>query len=97
MSTSVTVNLEYPVEYGNEVISEVTLRRPIGRDVRKLIPIDIMTVNFEDGLALAARCMGKTKEFVELLDVKDCMRIVGEIYHFFGVTTGPQKTERNSQ
>jgi hypothetical protein len=90
MSDSVTIKLEYPVEYGKggEVITEVTLRRPRGRDVRNIIPANIMTMTFEEVLTIAARCMDRSKEFCELMDGKDCVRVVGEIYSFFGCITG---------
>lgn len=36
-NTNVTIKLEHPIEIGNELIEEITMRRPKGKDMKACI------------------------------------------------------------
>lgn len=73
--------LLYPVEYAGETLTEITLLRPKGREVRK---IDINNIDLDQLLTMAGKCLGGDLSHVviDLLDAADCIAIA-EVYGGF--------------
>ena len=74
----VTVTLSEPVEFGEETVEEITLRRPKGKDLRKL-PSEMDVGAMMD---FAGRLSGREPSFMDLLDIDDVLKITEEVEGF---------------
>ena len=81
----VTVHLDYPIEYGDETITEVTLRRAKGKDVKALPP----EPGVSDLLNLAGKLGGLMPKVLDELDASDAMKLVEVVNVFFGGSLMP--------
>ncbi|PCJ13800.1 MAG: hypothetical protein COB04_16060 [Gammaproteobacteria bacterium] len=84
--TSVTIKLEYPIEYGEETISEIVLKRPKGKHLRKL-PAEM---DMDDILLFAGELSDLTPAQIDELDAADITKIQEKISGFLerGQKTG---------
>lgn len=91
---SIVVKLEYPIEWatenGKEEITEVSLRRPRGKDIKGIGK----DVSLDDILKVAAKVSSFTPRFFDELDAVDCMRISEVIGDF--LDSGPQTGKTSS-
>lgn len=62
-----TIKLKHPIEWGSETVSELTLRRPKAKDLRKF-PAEPTQ---GDILDLAGALAGREKSFMDELDISD--------------------------
>lgn len=83
----VVVKLDWPLKWdSDELVTEITLRRPKGRDI-KSIGKDL---NMADLLAIAAKLSGYTPAFFDELDGADCLKVTEVVGDFLdnGQVTG---------
>jgi|SRR3990172_6053837 len=74
--------LRYPVEFGTETITELTLRRPKGKDMERLR--DGATPSMADTLDLIGQLSGQPKAVVRELDADDVEEVAKIIQGFRG-------------
>lgn len=74
-----TIQLQHPVEYAEERVSEVTVRRPKGKDLKGLKNV---ANSMDDQLRLVARLIGKPDSFVGELDMVDLNAIMQKVSDF---------------
>jgi len=60
------IKLAHPVQWGDDSITEVTVRRPKGKDLKGLKNV---AQNMDDQLKLIARLIGQPEGFVGELDL----------------------------
>lgn len=72
------VKLKYPYKYGQEEITEITLRRPKGKDLRKL-PAAMDT---GDILNLAAALSGHAPSVIDEMDAEDVVEVIEAVSDF---------------
>lgn len=83
MDQTKTITLKQPVEYGSETVTEIKLRPPLGRDLRRLdlrTIADTMTVDML--LDLAADLSGHAPELMDRLGKDDTYEICGAVADF---------------
>ncbi len=74
--------LKYPVTFGSETITEVTVRRPKGKDLR-----GIKDVQSTDGMILMiARLIERETAVVHEMDAEDLMAIGEVVAGFLGLS-----------
>lgn len=74
-----TIQLQHPVEYAEERVSEVTVRRPKGKDMKGLRNLK---ESMDDQMRLLARLIGKPDSFVGELDMVDLNAIMQKVSDF---------------
>lgn len=89
--SKVKVVLKFPVLQGSEEIKELELRRPKGKDLRKL-PAEPAT---GDVLNLGASLAGVTPSVIDEMDAQDVMALVEVVQSFLsrsvsGKITSPE-------
>lgn len=75
MSEPIVVTLEYPIEFQNEEITEIKLRRATGKDL-KMLPGNPTT---GDTIKLAARLSGHLPVVFDLMDGADITAVLSEV------------------
>jgi hypothetical protein len=87
---TVVYKLEFPIEYGSETITHLTLRRPRGKDLRL-----IREGGMAETLDLIARLAGQTKPVVDELDADDVEEVSKIIKGFTrsGQATGGEQPQ----
>lgn len=75
MSEPIVVALEYPIEFQNEEITEIKLRRATGKDL-KMLPGNPTT---GDTIKLAARLAGVLPVVFDLMDGADITAVLSEV------------------
>lgn len=77
---SVTIKLEYPIEWGSETITEIVLRRPKTKHIKHLGAKSTMS----EVLLIAAKCSGIAPAMLGEFDAKDGIKIAETIQDFLG-------------
>lgn len=73
---AVTVQLEYPVEFADEEITEIKLRRATGKDLK----LTMKGVNaVQDSIALAVRLSGHLPAVFDLMDASDLTEVLSQV------------------
>jgi hypothetical protein len=72
---TVTIKLQYPVEFADELIDEITLRRATGKDLRSMKGQN----GVADSLALASRLSGCLPAVFDLMDAADVSAVLEEV------------------
>lgn len=72
---TVTITLESPVEFNDELISEVVLRRATGKDLRAMKGQNSVA----DSLTLASRLSGLMPVVFDLMDAADVQAVLEEV------------------
>lgn len=67
-NTDIEIELKYPVQFAEELVSKITLRRPKGKDLKGLRDLQN---SHDDQLKLMARLMGQPTAFVDEMDFVD--------------------------
>lgn len=80
---TVTIKLETPVEIGNDLIEEIKLRRPKGKDMKSLPGNPTMG----DYQKLAGKLSGQLPAVFDEMDGYDLTQVLDAVGNFF--TTGP--------
>jgi len=75
-----TIELEEPVEYGNEVIEKLEIRKPKGRHYRKM-PIEPKTAG--DVMVVAEELTGQPGPVIDELSFEDAHRLMVELGKLF--------------
>lgn len=78
-----TIKLQTPVEVAGELIEEIVLRRPKGKDMKGLSA----SVNTGDLLKLAAKLSGQLPVVFDEMDGFDVTEVLGAVGNF--LTSGP--------
>lgn len=78
-----TIRLQTPVEIGNDLIEEITLRRPKGKDLKTLGA----NVTQGDLMKLAAKLSGHLPVVFDEMDAYDVTQVMDAVGNFF--TSGP--------
>lgn len=88
----ITVTLATPVEHGSETIEKLTLRRPKGKDLRKLP----MEPELGDILDFAGRLAGVTPSVMDEMDAADVVAVAEAVADFLpsGPATGASGSAR---
>lgn len=74
--TAVTIPLEYPVEFADEEITEIKLRRATGKDLK----LTMKGVNaVQDSIALAVRLSGHLPAVFDLMDASDLTEVLSQV------------------
>ena len=76
--SSRTVKLDYPIEWGNETIEEVVIKRPKGKHLKNLGD-EMKLVDF---LKIASKCSGISMGVFDEMESPDVMKVaeaVGEL------------------
>lgn len=83
MSKSVT--LENPIKRGDQVITEISLRKPLAGELRGLSLIDVLNMQFNALQKLLPRITTPTLTEIEVaqLDVADLTQLSVEVTGFF--------------
>lgn len=82
MSTSATIDLDFPFDYKGEKITSITLRRP---KVRDSIAVDkIKGGEFQRGLAMIANLADREPELLHELDDVDLEKVQAQYLAFTG-------------
>jgi len=76
----VIVKLEYHVEWGSEMIEEITLRRPLAGDIEHLSDKPTM----KELLIVASKCSQHPPALIKRIDAKDALKLVEVIGDFLG-------------
>jgi hypothetical protein len=69
----VTVKLLYPVKHGAEEITEVTIKPPKGKHLRKYVR---QNMSFDDMLNLAGKLSGVSAVVFDEMEAEDCGSVV---------------------
>lgn len=85
------VVLKFPVSHGTEEVKELELRRPKGKDLRKL-PAEPST---SDVLNLGASLAGVTPSVVDEMDAEDVMALVEVVKGFLSPSASGEKTSQD--
>ena len=70
------IELEYPIEFANEEITIIELRRATGKDLKLSMK---GKNNMEDALALASRLSGQMPAVFDLMDMADLTAVLDEV------------------
>ncbi len=73
------VTLEYPIEYGSELLSELSFRRLKTKDLKG---IKFNSIGFDDFQKLIERLSGNPPSVVEELDAVDLMKCIEVVSSF---------------
>lgn len=73
---TITIPLEYPVEFADEEITEIKLRRATGKDL-KLAMKGSNAV--QDSIALAVRLSGQMPAVFDIMDASDLTAVLSEV------------------
>lgn len=78
-NTNVTIKLEHPIEIGNDLIEEITMRRPKGKDMKACIK---GVNNVAESIALAARLSEQLPVVFDEMDGADLTAVLDEVGNF---------------
>lgn len=76
--TEIRVKLENPIEWGDETISELILRKPKAKDIEHLTS----EPTFKDLFKVAQRCAKVPRRVIEDLDSDDAIKVVEAVGDF---------------
>lgn len=76
---TVTVKLSIPVEIGDDLIEEIVLRRPKGKDLKAAMK---GTSAFSDSIALAVRLSGQLPVVFDEMDGADLTAVLDAVGNF---------------
>ena len=79
-----TYKLQFPVEYGDEVITELKIRRPRGKEL-KLMPMDTPK-DFQLSHEIAATLCGQPPQLLDILEKPDWMAVIRMANDFLSPT-----------
>ena len=85
---SIVVKLQYPIEWGSETISEVSLKRPKGKHLKGLtLSSDVI---LDQLINIASKISAHPPSVFDEMDATDLLRVTGEVGRFFdgGQETG---------
>jgi len=85
-----TYKLQFPVEYGDELITELKIRRPQGKHLRKLKLNALEDV--EVVLDLLASLSGQPPQVIDLMEGQDIMAVMEVMGDFLSKTLPGLKT-----
>ena len=71
----VTIQLKFPIPFGDDTITEVTVRRPKGKDLKGL---HNLKESHDDQLKLIARLIDHPLKVVEEMDMGTDLQAVGD-------------------
>lgn len=74
---SVTILLETPVQWGSDLVSELRVRRPRGKDMRAM-----RDQSADGALKFAGRLTEHPDKFIDELDVSDVARLLDVVTGF---------------
>lgn len=94
MNKSQTIKLAYPVEYGDTLVSEITINRPKGKAVRKM-PTGNDGEAMSQMMDVLAELINKPPAFVDNMDYVDIMTAMDILKGFF--VSGPAKATSRVQ
>jgi len=80
---TVKIQLQYPVEIGEDLIDEISLRRPKGKDLKKFMKGQN---SMAESMALAAHLSGQLPVVFDEMDASDLTTVLDEVGNF--VTRG---------
>jgi hypothetical protein len=93
MAGEKVIVLSSPVEFGADVVSKLTMRRPKGRDLRTISLNRFAEMTIGELLDLGGRLVGRPPEFMDLLDGQDVLKIATEVVDFLsGLVAAPSST-----
>jgi len=75
---SITITLSEPVEWGDEMIESITMRRPKGKELKMLSGEPSMN----DLLRIAAKCAALTPRQIDELDAEDALALAEAVGDF---------------
>lgn len=75
-NTAVTVKLEYPIEFADEEIVEIKLRRATGKDLKLAMKGNNAV---QDSIALAVRLSGHMPAVFDLMDGSDLTEVLSQV------------------
>jgi hypothetical protein len=75
-AVAATIELEYPIEFADEEITTIQLRRATGKDLKMAMK---GKNDVEDALALAARLSGQLPAVFDLMDAADVTAVLDEV------------------
>lgn len=77
--SNVVIQLERPVEIGDDLIEEISLRRPKGKDLKACIKGQN---NVAESIALAARLSGQLPVVFDEMDAADLTEVLDQVGNF---------------
>jgi len=85
----IVVPLAYPIDWGDETISELRLRRPKGKDLEHMSAEPTM----KELMMVAQKCAKVPRRVIEELDSEDVMELVEAVADFLesGQRTGRKR------
>ena len=85
-----TYKLQFPVEYGDNLISELKIRRPQGKHLRGL-KLNVLE-DIEVALDLLGKLSGQPPQAIDLLELPDIMAVMEVLGDFLSKTSTGSKT-----
>jgi hypothetical protein len=86
---SITVKLDYPIEWGGEgLVESIELSRPKGKHIKGIN----RDVGMKQLLEIASKISGKTPGFFDELDAIDCLKVTEVIGDFLDTGRETGKT-----
>jgi len=87
--STVTVELAYPIEWGEETITAIELRRPKAKDIEHLAGSPSM----KDLLLVAGKISGKVPRLIQELDATDALKLCEVVGDFLDTGRATGKTD----
>jgi len=78
-----TLVLQSPVEYGDTLITELKLRRPRGKNLRRLNLEELENAGLDIMMNLVADLSGQPPQVIDLLEMEDVFAAVEMVGGFF--------------
>lgn len=93
MSDPVVITLRKPITFGGRTVTQLTLRAPKGKDLRR---IKDSTSSLEDALDMAGWLSGEIKEVIDELEGDDLKEVIKVVNGFFAKLQGTGATSSGS-
>jgi hypothetical protein len=76
------IKLERPVEFGGEIVAQLELRPPKGKDLRAIVVSRIVDLSFGEVLDLGGKLAGKPPELMDSLEAADVGKVLTAVVDF---------------
>lgn len=83
MARERTIKLDFPIQLADRVLNEITMRRPIMRD---MVNSNIQANKLDQDMALIAKLCNLTPDDLELMDTCDYDKLQNQLFRFRGVS-----------
>jgi hypothetical protein len=76
-----TIKLEYPIQHGENVISELNLRRPVSKDLRKFEITDMNKFSkIQEIVSIITQLPMSVLDNLDIYDLRECAAILTSFF-----------------